>query len=76
MGVRGPQRREGALRRTGWRPPVIAGAYQDLVFTIFHRPEFEGASTRAVIEAALRAFATPEEIDQVDLDPPAASPQQ
>ena len=67
MGARGPQPQEGALRRTGWRPPPLQGAYQDLVFTMFHRPEFEGASTRMVIEAALRAFATEEELRQVDL---------
>ena len=67
MGVRGPQPQEGALRRTGWRPPYIQGAYQDLVFAIFRRPEFDKANTREVIEAALRAFATEEELSQVDL---------
>jgi hypothetical protein len=67
MGVRGPQPQEGALRRTGWRPPYIQGAYQDLTFTMFKRSEFKDASTREVIEAALRAFATEDELDQVDL---------
>lgn len=67
MGDRGPQPQEGALRRTGWRPPLIQGAYQDLVFAMFNRPEFDKASTREIIEAALRAFATEEELSQVDL---------
>lgn len=67
MGVRGPKRKEGALRRTGWRPSPLAGAYQDLVFTIFKRPEFDKASSREVLEAALKAFATEDELDQVDL---------
>ena len=67
MGVRGPQPQEGALRRTGWRPPPLQGAYQDLVFAMFDRPEFKSASTREIIEAALRAFATEEELSQVDL---------
>jgi len=62
-GSRDPQ----ALRRTGWRPPLMPGQYQDLVFTIFNRPEFAGASQRDVLEAALRAFATDEELKQVDL---------
>jgi len=66
MGVRGPQRQEGSLRRTGWRPPLLPGQYQDLVFTIFNRPEFDGASQRDVLEAALRAFATEEELKSLD----------
>lgn len=67
MGVRGPQPKEGALRRTGWRPPPLQGVYQDLVFAMFARPEFKDASTREVVEAALKAFATEEELSQVDL---------
>lgn len=67
MGVRGPQRTEGALRRTGWRPPYIQEQYQDLVFKIFERPEFDKASSREVLEAALKAFATEDELSQVDL---------
>jgi hypothetical protein len=62
MGVRGPQQQEGALRRTGWRPPILPGQYQDLVFKIFERPEFAKAGTRDVMEAALKAFATAEEL--------------
>jgi hypothetical protein len=67
MGVRGPQPQEGALRRTGWRPPFIPGPYQDLVFVILGRPEFDRQGTRSVIEAALKAYATEEELNQVDL---------
>jgi hypothetical protein len=67
MGIRGPQPQKGALRRTGWRPPYIQGAYQDLVFAMFRRPEFKKASPREVLEAALKAFATDKELDQVDL---------
>jgi len=67
MGIRGPQRQEGSLRRTGWRPPLLPGQYQDLVFTIFSRPEFAGASQRDVLEAALKAFATEEELNEVNL---------
>jgi hypothetical protein len=52
-----------ALRRTGWRPPLLPGEYQDLVFSMFSRPEFAEASTRAVLEAALRAFATKKELE-------------
>jgi hypothetical protein len=37
------------------------------VFAALGRPEFEGKPTRAVIEAALRAYATAEELEQVDL---------
>jgi hypothetical protein len=34
---------------------------------MFDRPEFKKASTREVLEAALKAFATDKELDQVDL---------
>lgn len=63
----GRPREEGALRREGWRPPLIPGSYQDLVFVILGRPEFKGQPTRAVVEAALKAYATAEELSQVDL---------
>ena len=68
MGIRGPQPQPNAISRTGWRPPLLPGTYQDLVFAIFRRPEFQGASTRSVLEAALKAFATEEELDQSGLD--------
>lgn len=62
MGVRGPQRQDGALRRTGWRPPLLPREYQILVSAIAsRRPEFKNASTREVLEAALRELATVEE---------------
>jgi hypothetical protein len=67
MAAVGRPREEAAIRRTGWRPPLLPGPYQDLVFTIIGRPEFEGQPTRAVVEAALRAYATAEELAQVDL---------
>ena len=57
-----------SLRYSGWRPPLLPGAYQDLVFTILGRPEFEGEPTRAVLEAALVAFASPEELVGVGLE--------
>lgn len=63
----GRPRQEKAIRRTGWRPPLLPGSYEDLVFTIIGRPEFEGQPTRAVVEAALKAYATAEELAQVDL---------
>jgi len=67
MGVRGPQRQEGSLRRTGWRPPLIKGEYQDLVFAMFNRAEFKHASQRDVIEAALTLLATEEELQAANL---------
>ena len=56
-----------ALRRTGWRPPLLPGEYQDLVFLMFNRSEFKGASTRKVIEAALAQLATEDELKEVGL---------
>lgn len=62
MGVRGPQPQKEALRRTGWRPScVLPGQYQDLVFAILQRPEFEGKTTKDVVAAALAAYATNDE---------------
>jgi len=57
-----------SLRNSGWRPPLLPGVYQDLAFAILGRPEFEGMPTRTVIEAALKAFATADELGQVDVD--------
>jgi hypothetical protein len=61
MGIRGPQPQEGALRRTGWRPPYVNFQYQDLVLEIAKR---EGKSPRLIIEAAILAMATPDEIER------------
>ena len=55
-----------ALRRTGWRGPLLPGWYQDLAGVILSRPEFKGEKFRAVLEAALLAYATPEERAQIE----------
>lgn len=78
LGVKGNHNPE-ALRRTGWRGPLLDGRYQDLVFILFGtRPEFKGATTRQVVEAALTAFATKQELQDAgllvtELEPPPES---
>jgi hypothetical protein len=67
MGIRGPQPQEGALRRTGWRPSPLPKWCKDLAAEILKRPEFEGASSREVLEVALKAFATDKELDDAGL---------
>lgn len=67
MGIRGPQPKEGALRRTGWRPSPLPQWCKDLAAEILKRPEFEMASSREVLEVALKTFATDKELDDAGL---------
>ena len=67
-GGRGLRAQPDALRNSGWRPPLIEGKYQDLALNISQRPEFKSQTLRAVIEAALEAFATPAELNEVGWD--------
>jgi hypothetical protein len=55
-----------SVRYSGWRPPLIAGWFLELVTVIGQRKEFKGLKIRAVVEAALLAFATEEELKEVD----------
>ena len=55
-----------ALRRTGWRGPLLPGWYKDLTDTILRREEFKNKGFSAVMIAALLAYATPEERAQIE----------
>ncbi|EDX82471.1 hypothetical protein S7335_1175 [Synechococcus sp. PCC 7335] len=68
MGVRGPQKSKGALRRNGWRPScTLPPAYKNLVGLILKRSEFKDKTTGDVFCAALREIASEEELKEVDL---------
>lgn len=64
---KGPAPNPNALRTSGWRPPLVRGCFQDLLLTIAARPEYQGVSTRQILEDAIAAYATEEERSQVDL---------
>lgn len=69
MGVRGPKKSKNALRRNGWRPScVLPPAYKALVALILKRTEFADKTTGDVVSAALKEFATEEELNQVDVE--------
>ena len=55
-----------ALRRTGWRGPLLPGWCQDLAGVILGREEFKSKGFKDVVIAALLAFATEEERSQIE----------
>lgn len=68
-GGRGKPRQPDAIRNSGWRPPYVEGRYQDIVLAIGSRAEFKkDRSTRYVIEAAILAMATKDELDEIGWD--------
>jgi hypothetical protein len=54
-----PRKDERALRRTGWRPPLVAGEFSGLLDAI---AQSRGMSKRDIVEQALLAYATAEEL--------------
>jgi hypothetical protein len=55
-----------ALRRTGWRGPLLPVWCQDLAVVILGREEFKSKGFKDVVIAALVAFATEEERSQIE----------
>jgi hypothetical protein len=66
MRKRNRARNADSVRYSGWRPPLIAGWFLELTTVICRREEFEGLKIRAVVEAALLAFATEDELKEVN----------
>ena len=56
-----------SVRWSGWRAPLLAGEYALLVDAIGQRQEYRGLSPRAIVEAALQAYATAEEKDKAGM---------
>ena len=54
-----------ALRRTGWRAPLLPGWCQNLAGVILGREEFKSKGFKDVVIAALLAFATEDERSQI-----------
>ncbi len=64
MGVRGPGKQSKALRRFGWRPPLISPEFSSLVEAI---ATSRGWSKRQVLEMALMRLATSKEAEAAGL---------
>jgi len=65
---RGP--RSSSLRYSGWRPPLVSSEIALLVSAIGDRAELSGQSARAILEAALLAYATAEEKAKAGIEKP------
>ena len=64
MGVRGPQRQPGALRREGWQPPRLPAAMKRLAKAIVAR---RGGSISHHVMLALMQYANVEEIEDAGM---------
>lgn len=54
------RRNESALRRTGWRPPLVSSEIAGVLDAI---AQARGMNKRDIVEQALLAYATAEELD-------------
>lgn len=57
-----------SIRYSGWRLPMVRAEYAILMNLLAQRPEHQGHSMREIAEAAIKAYATADELERSGLD--------